>query len=207
MHQNHQSFEGALKHDGALPIASPMRIGFVGPGGSDASDNAERNRLIEAGCLEIVCHAETSRLGREWHKPLVEAILPRTMLIVTSLDRFGLSATKLTPFLLALIDRGAHLKCLDADIDTSVPDTMGFGTVLRLLAEVDLTLARSRAAHARGVAQADRKLGGRKPMLTHAQVQAAQALIAKGVSRRDVAAQVGVSIATVYKYLPAQSLA
>ena len=67
--------------------------------------------------------------------------------------------------------------------------------------ERELTLERTMA----GLAAAKRagKIGGRKPSMTPAKLDAARKLLDAGQPPKDVASAVGVSVATLYRHCPA----
>ncbi|MHB2029672.1 MAG: helix-turn-helix domain-containing protein, partial [Acidimicrobiales bacterium] len=48
------------------------------------------------------------------------------------------------------------------------------------------------------------RIGGRKRVMTDSKVDAAQKLLASGVPPREVASNLGVSVATLYRWLPAE---
>ena len=49
--------------------------------------------------------------------------------------------------------------------------------------------------------------GGRKPKMTSSKIEAARKLLASGVPHKDVASNLGVSIPTLYRWLPASDRA
>ena len=52
-------------------------------------------------------------------------------------------------------------------------------------------------------AKAADRVGGRKPKMTPAKLKEAQQLLDAGVPPKDVAANLGVSIPTLYRWIPA----
>ena len=71
--------------------------------------------------------------------------------------------------------------------------------------ERELILERTRA----GLEAARRqgRVGGRKRQLTESKVDAARKLLASGTRAREVAQSLGVSVPTLYRWLPASSRA
>jgi DNA invertase Pin-like site-specific DNA recombinase len=67
--------------------------------------------------------------------------------------------------------------------------------------ERDLIVARTRAGLA--VARQLGRKGGRKPKMTESKIVSARKLLANGVPPRDVAKNLGVSILTLYRWVPA----
>ena len=64
---------------------------------------------------------------------------------------------------------------------------------------VERTRAGLRAAKEMG------RTGGRKRLMTDSKIKAAKRLLASGVSAREVAANLGVSVPTLYRWIPASS--
>lgn len=104
-----------------------------------------------------------------------------------------------------LKDQGLHLRVLNLGgeaVNTSAPMGELLFTVLVALAQLerDVKLERSRDSVARRRA-AGRNLGGRRQQLTERQIERARKAIAAGESPTDVAANLGMSRATLYRRL------
>lgn len=102
--------------------------------------------------------------------------------------------------------QGIHFKSLTDSIDTSSPSGRFFFRIMASLAEMerDLMIERTRA----GLLIA-RQLGhksGRKCKMTDSKIESGKALLALGLPPRDVAKDLGVSIPTFYRWIPASSL-
>ena len=69
--------------------------------------------------------------------------------------------------------------------------------------ERELTVERTRAGLE--VARQLGRKGGRKPKMTNSKVESAKKLLASGVSPRDVAKNLGVSVPTLYRWVPASA--
>ena len=53
------------------------------------------------------------------------------------------------------------------------------------------------------VARAQERVDGRKPVMTDSKLAAARKLLAGGVAPREVAANLGISVPTLYRWIPA----
>ena len=96
-----------------------------------------------------------------------------------------------------LEQRGVHFKCLTDQIDTSTTAGMFFFHVMASLAQMerDLTAARRQG-----------RTGGRKRKMTDFKIATAKRLLQDGARPRAVTKDLGVSIPTLYRWLPASSL-
>ena len=77
--------------------------------------------------------------------------------------------------------------------------------VMASLAEMEreLTIERTRAGLE--VARQLGRKGGRKPKMTDSKIKSAKKLLASGVPPKDVAKNLGVSVPTLYRWVPASS--
>jgi len=95
------------------------------------------------------------------------------------------------------------LRSLTDGIDTKTAASRFFFHVMAALAvmERDLILEHARA----GLAAARRsgRAGGRKRALTPAKLESARKLLDAGTPPKDVAISLGVSVATLYRHIPA----
>jgi DNA invertase Pin-like site-specific DNA recombinase len=94
-----------------------------------------------------------------------------------------------------------HVKSLTDAIDTSTASGLFFFHVMACLAEMEreLTIERTRAR-----LEVARQLG-RKRQMTDSKIKSAKKLLASGVPPRDVASNLGVSVPTLYRWIPASS--
>ena len=123
--------------------------------------------------------------------------------MVWKLDRLGRSLKDLVAIVCDLEQRGVHFKCLTDQIDTSSTSGRFFFHVMASLAQMerDLTVERTRA----GLEAARRqgRTGGRKRKMTDSKIATATRLLQDGIAPRQVAKNLGVSIPTLYRWLPA----
>ena len=73
------------------------------------------------------------------------------------------------------------------------------------LAEMERELIVERTRAGLEVARQLGRTGGRKRQMTDSKIKAAKKLLASGVPARDVAGNLGVSVPTLYRWLPAST--
>ena len=69
--------------------------------------------------------------------------------------------------------------------------------------ERELTIERTRAGLI--AARQQGRVGGRKRKMTDSKLESAKKLLANGIPPKDVAANLGISIPTLYRWLPASN--
>lgn len=124
-------------------------------------------------------------------------------LVVWKLDRLGRSAAHLVTFLDDLRQRGIHFRCLTGlVIDTATPTGRMLFTIAAAVAENDLEQIRERTRAGLEAAKARGLVGGRRKVLNDKKVANARTLLQDGRPPREVAETLGVSVATLYRYIP-----
>jgi DNA invertase Pin-like site-specific DNA recombinase len=71
------------------------------------------------------------------------------------------------------------------------------------LAEMERELIVERTRAGLKTAKEMGRTGGRKRLMTESKIESAKTLLAGGIPAREVAANLGVSIATLYRWIPA----
>ena len=181
-----------------------MLIGYARVSTQDQSLDLQREALTEAGCQKVFeDKISGSRAERPGLAKTLEMLREGDTLVVWKLDRLGRSVKHLVDLASDLGDRGIHFKSLTDYIDTGTPSGRFFFHVMASLAEMERELAIERT---RAGLEAARKLGrrgGRKRQMTDSKIESAKKLLAGGMPPRDVAENLGVSIPTLYRWVPA----
>jgi DNA invertase Pin-like site-specific DNA recombinase len=92
-------------------------------------------------------------------------------------------------------------------IDTGTPSGRFFFHVMASLAEMERELIVERTRAGLDVARQLGRKGGRKPKMTDSKIEPATKLLSIGVPPKDVAKNLGVSIPTPYRWVPASAQA
>jgi len=85
------------------------------------------------------------------------------------------------------------------------PCATRFFHVMASLAEMERELVVERTRAGFDVARQLGRKSGRKPKMTESKIESAKKLLASGVPPRDVAKNLGVSVPTLYRWVPANA--
>ena len=184
-----------------------MHIGYARVSTQDQDLRLQYDALHEAQCDKIYeDKASGAHASRDGLTLALEMVREGDCLVVWKLDRLGRSLKDLVAIVCDLEQRGVHFKCLTDQIDTSTTAGRFFFHVMASLAQMerDLTVERTRAGL--DAARRQGRTGGRRRKMTDSKIAAARRLLQDGATARAVAKDLGVSIPTLYRWLPAASL-
>ncbi len=166
------------------------------------STDVQVARLKAVGCDVVREEAASgrSRAGRTELETILEFTRPGDTLVVVKLDRLGRSTRDVLNLVHELESKGAALRVLEPEIDTSRPEGLIILTTLSMVAEMELTFIKERQRAGIEVAKAKGIYKGRKRSIDR---DAVQRLRAEGVGATEIARQLGIGRASVYKVLGA----
>jgi DNA invertase Pin-like site-specific DNA recombinase len=144
-----------------------------------------------------------SRKDRPGLEEALFHLRPSDTLVVWKLDRLGRTVKGLVDLVAQLDAEKINFRSLTDGIDTTTTAGRFFFHVMASLAQMEreLTLERTKA----GLMSA-RKLGricGRRKTMTDSKIKSAKKLLANGVPPKEVARDLGISIPTLYRWIPA----
>ena len=185
-------------------IRTGALIGYARVSASGQLLDRQQHALAEAGCLRIFVDKLS---GKNTDRPELAACLdylrPGDTLVVPSLDRLSWSLADLIQVVTTLRRQGVGFKSLHEALDTTTPGGRLVFHVFAALAEFirELIIEGTRegldAARARGVRL------GRPPAMTGEQIRHARDLLTRPDNTvSSIARLLGVSRATIYKYVP-----
>jgi DNA invertase Pin-like site-specific DNA recombinase len=122
-------------------------------------------------------------------------------LVVVKLDRLGRSTRDVLNLVHELETKGAALRVLEPEIDTSRPEGRIILTTLSMVAEMELTFIKERQRAGIEAAKAKGVYKGRKKSIDR---DAVQRLRAEGIGATEIARRLGIGRASVYKVLAAE---
>ena len=180
-----------------------MLLGYARVSTDDQHLDLQRDALTAIGCARIF---EEQRSGAATTLPARDALLayarPGDVAVIWKLDRLGRSLRDLIAIVTALQERGIELRSLQEAIDTTTPTGKLTFHLFGALAEFERDLIRERTTAGLAAARRRGRQLGRPRSLTPAQVEMAQAMMANPkLSARQIAAQLGVHRATLYRHL------
>ena len=181
-----------------------MLIGYARVSTQDQNLELQKQALLLSGCERIY---EDKMSGSRSERPgltkALEMLRTDDTLVVWKLDRLGRSVKNLVDIVNELEQRNVHFKSITDVIDTSTPSGRFFFHVMASLAQMERELIIERTKAGLEIARQLGRKGGRKRVMTDSKLEAAKKLLASGVSPKDVATNLGLSIPTLYRWIPA----
>ena len=182
-----------------------MLVGYARVSSRDQNPDLQLDALKAAGCEKLFVE-KASGVSRE--RPELQAALNYARegdtLVVWKLDRLARSTRQLIETVEDLQTRGIGFRCVTQnEIDTTTAGGRLVFTIFGAIAEFEREIIRERtragleAAHARG------RKGGRPKGLTDADLKIARTLLRdRDITVANVARQLGVAPATLYRHIP-----
>lgn len=182
-------------------------IGYARVSTRQQDADRQASDLLDAGVrrddLYVDHGVSGARASRPQFDKAVESLEDGDTLVITTLDRLGRSTQNMLAFADALRSRGAGLRVMNlggGDVDTHTPMGSMVFTVMAALAQMELEIKRERVTDSVAKRRAAGKdLGGRRPTFTDSQIRAAVRLIDAGEPATQVARDLGMSRATLYR--------
>jgi DNA invertase Pin-like site-specific DNA recombinase len=183
-----------------------MLIGYARVSTQDQNLDLQREALTKAGCQKIFDDKMSgSRAERPGLSKALELLREGDALVVWKLDRLGRSVKNLVDLVAELHKQGVQFKSLTDAIDTGTPSGRFFFHIMASLAEMERELTVERTRAGLEVARQLGRKGGRKRQMTDSKIESAKKLLANGIPPRDVAKNLGVSVPTLYRWVPASA--
>ncbi|AJZ56761.1 hypothetical protein OI25_7572 [Paraburkholderia fungorum] len=184
-----------------------MLVGYARVSTLDQNLALQIAALKKAGCKKIyedqVSGLRTIRPGLQ---TALEVLRAGDTLVVWKLDRLGRSVKGLVDLVSELETRKVHFRSLTDSIDTSTPAGRFFFHVMASLAQMERELLAERTRAGLAAAKSIGRTGGRKRSMTDSKIASARKLLTSGMPPREVAKNLGVSIPTLYRWVPASAL-
>ncbi|SIR03404.1 Site-specific DNA recombinase [Aeromonas sp. RU39B] len=183
-----------------------MLIGYARVSTQVQNLELQLDALTKAGCQKVFEDTISgSRADRPGLGKALDMLREGDTLVVWKLDRLGRSVKQLVELVSALHKQNVQFKSLTDSIDTGTPSGRFFFHVMASLAEMERDLIVERTRAGLDVAKQLGRKGGRKPKMTDSKIESAKKLLASGVPPKDVAKNLGVSVPTLYRWIPASA--
>lgn len=183
-----------------------MHIGYARVSTTDQHLTLQHQALTAAGCERIF---DDTISGTQADRPgltkALEQLRDGDTLVVWKLDRLGRTVKNLIDFTEQLRHAGVGFRSLTDQIDTTTPAGRFFFHVMASLAQMERELTIERTQAGLAAARALGRLPGRKRLMTEGKIASAKKLLADGTLASDVAHDLGVSVPTLYRWVPAHT--
>jgi DNA invertase Pin-like site-specific DNA recombinase len=179
-----------------------MLVGYARVSSAGQSLEVQAAALTAAGCGKLFAEKQsgTTTDNRTALADALDFIRDGDTFIVTRIDRLARSVGDLESIVARVKAKGAFLRALEQPIDTSTPAGIAFLQMLGVFAQFETAIRKERQMEGIAKAKADGRYKGRKPTVDATQVRQ---LRAEGVRPVDIAKQLGIGRASVYRALEA----
>lgn len=187
-----------------------MRYGYARVSTPEQCLNLQIEALRNSGVDHIL---KETISGKNSHKPVLDTLISNLkegdQLVVWKLDRLGRRTSELIRLQEYLEKENIALISLTERLDTSTPAGRLTFQILCSIAEMERNIISERTIAGLAAAKSRGRIGGRRPGLTEqAQIKSKTAVVEytrylqdKSKTIEDICKSVGVSRATLYKYL------
>jgi DNA invertase Pin-like site-specific DNA recombinase len=181
------------------------KIGYARVSTLDQNLALQQDALREAGCEKIFVEQMSGAVtDRPALRGALEYARSGDTLIVWKLDRLARSMKQLIETVEMLRFRGIGFRSLTEAIDTTTAQGVLVFHMFTALAEFERAIIRERTRAGLAAAKRSGRTGGRPTKMTEDDLDVARTLLAASdMTVADIAGRLGVSPATLYRYLPA----
>jgi DNA invertase Pin-like site-specific DNA recombinase len=181
-----------------------MLIGYARVSSESQNPELQIDALKKAGCEKIsIDRLSGAKADRPALAEAMEFARKGDTLVVWRLDRLARSVAHLIDIIAMLETRGVGFASLTETIDTRSSGGRLVLHIFAALAEFERHLIRERTSAGLKAARDRGRVGGRPRVMTPDKVTAARKLIGSGMTAREVATAVGISVPTLYRHLAA----
>ncbi len=185
---------------------SAIRIGYARVSTEDQHLTLQTDALEKGGCERLFTDkASGNRTDRPGLQEALSHLRAGDTLVVWKLDRLGRGVKGLVDLVSDLEVKKIHFQSLTDQINTSTPAGRFFFHVMASLAQMERELIAERTRAGLEAGRRQGRIGGRKRRMTESKVESARQLLANGIAPREVAQNLGVSVPTLYRWLPASA--
>ena len=179
-----------------------MKVGYARTSTVEqrAGFEAQLEVLTTVGCDKVFREQVSSVAKRDQLDAALDFIREDDTLVVTKPDRLARSVSDLLRIKENLEAKGAHLRVIDPDLDTSTATGKLLFTMVAAIAEFERSMMLERQREGIAKAKAEGKYKGRAPT-ARAKATEIMALRSQGVSPNKIASDLGVGRSSVFRIL------
>lgn len=166
---------------------------------------AQKRELKAAGCKKIFAEQVSSVAQRDQLEAAIDYLREGDSLVVTKLDRLARSMRDLLATADRISAKGASLRILEMNLDTSTATGKLMFNVLGSVAEFEREMMLERQREGVAKAKAEGKFKGRAPT-ARAKAGEVEAMLAAGERPADVAKKLGIGRSSVYRAMAERGL-
>ncbi len=186
-----------------------MLIGYARVSTKDQNLDLQLQALANVGCDRVFSDKMSgSQKVRKGLEEALSHLRSGDTLVVWKLDRLGRTAKQLIDLVSELESKGTNFKSITNGIDTTTSTGRFFFHIMASLAQMERELISERTKAGLAAGKRLGRLGGRRRVMTEGKIRSAKKLLKSGQLPREVAEDLGISLATLYRWIPeAASLA
>jgi len=184
-----------------------MQIGYARTSTLEqvAGFEAQKRDLEAVGCSKVFAEQVSSVAQREQLEAAIDYLRDGDSLVVTKLDRLARSMRDLLDIVARIEAKGAGLRILVMNLDTTTATGKLMLNVLGSVAEFERSMMLERQREGVAKAKAEGKYKGRKPT-ARAKASEVKSMLEAGESPTEVAKKLGIGRSSVYRVIAARSL-
>lgn len=180
-----------------------MLIGYARVSREDQHLELQLDALNAAACDRIFTDKRSGvQKVRQGLEDALSHLRPGDTLVVWKLDRLGRTVKQLVDLVEELESRKISFKSVKDNIDTTSSTGRFFFHLMASLAQMERELLVERTKAGLDAAKKLGRVGGRRRVMTESKIKSAKKLLKSGIAPRDVANDLGVSLATLYRWVP-----
>jgi DNA invertase Pin-like site-specific DNA recombinase len=181
-----------------------MLIGYARTSTLDqvAGFESQQTALKEARCEKVFAEQISSIAHRDQLQDALDYIRDGDVLVVTKLDRLARSMPDLLNIIAKVERKGASLRILGMNLDTTTATGKLMLNVLGSVAEFERSMMLERQREGIAKAKAEGKYKGRAPT-AQAKAEDVLRLVADGIGACQIASQLGISRSSVWRIMRA----
>lgn len=182
-----------------------MKIGYLRVSGRSQCPDLQHDALKAAGCDRVFADvASGSRADRAQLAEALRFVRAGDCLVVWRLDRLARSVPHLIQIVADLRERDVGFVSLTENLDTTTPGGLLLFHVMGAIGQFERSLISERTTAGLAAARQRGRVGGRPRAMTEQDIVAAKAMLrSEEMTAAQVAKQIGVSISTLYRWIPA----